>query len=162
MEKKKTFAFGKNVYLLGKDSNGIAHWLEEASWRCEWYWGLGYVETYTNNDHPNISRDINGHQHFDSLIFDNGDANAFDKFKGYFVETPFNDKEIWKILEIMKSLYLMKKYAEMLHSGSAHISNNPCSELIKNADEYNRINKEIIPALNKELYNILYRDEVTQ
>lgn len=160
MKKKKTFAFGKNVYLLGKDSNGIAYWLEEASWSCGWYWGLGYVETYTNNDHPNMSRDIDSHRHFDSLIFDNGDAKAFDKFKAYFVETPFNDEEIWKILEILKSLYLMKKYAEMLHSGGAHISKNPCCDLIKNENESNHINKEIIPALNKELYNILYSDEV--
>ena len=52
MKKEKRFAFGKNIYLLGSDKDGVKYWLEEASWDCGWYWGFGYVETYTNNSNP--------------------------------------------------------------------------------------------------------------
>ena len=37
-------------YLLGRDEEGINYWLEEPSWDCGWYWGFGYVETYTTNE----------------------------------------------------------------------------------------------------------------
>lgn len=162
MKKRKDFAFGKSIYLLGEDINGRKYWLEESSWECGWYWGLGYVETYTNNNHPSSSRDIYTHQHFDELILKNGKAKAFDRFKLCFPKNPFSDKEIWTILEIMESLYLMQQYSDILHIGGAQISKNPCSELIKNADEYDRINKKIIPELNQRLYNTLCSDEVTQ
>ena len=48
LNKKKIHVFGKDAYLLGKDDQGIQYWLESPSWDCDWYWGFGYVETYTN------------------------------------------------------------------------------------------------------------------
>ena len=154
MEKRKKYAFGKDVYLLGKDKDGTLYWLNGASWDCDWYWGLGYIETYTNNKNPNKSRDIKSHQHFDSLFF-NGPSHGFDNFKNYFIETPFNDNEIWRIMEIMKTLYTLREYSDTLHRGGSHYTSNPCKDIIKNDDEYNRINNVVIPALNKELYKIL-------
>ena len=68
MKKQKNHAFGKDIYLLGKDNGDTLYWLEAGSWDCKWYWGFGYVETYTNNNHPSRSRDISSHQHFDSLF----------------------------------------------------------------------------------------------
>ena len=38
----------KKYYLLGKrkeDNRKV--WLEEGSWDCDWYWGLGYVEIFS-------------------------------------------------------------------------------------------------------------------
>ena len=154
MEKRKSYVFGKDVYLLGKDKEGTLYWLNEASWDCDWYWGLGYIETYTNNKHPGRSKDINSHQHFDSLFF-NGTNNGFDNFKNYLTETPFNDNEIWRIMEIMKTLYTLREYSETLYRGGSHYTSNPCKDIIKNDNEYNRINKVVIPTLNKELYRIL-------
>ena len=154
MKKRKTHAFGKDIYLLGEDKEGILYWLEEARWDCDWYWGLGYVETYTNNKNPSISRDINTHQHFDRLFL-NGPSCGFDNFKNYLIETPFNDSELWKIMEIMKTLYTLREYSDTLNRGGSHYTSNPCKDIIKNDDEYNRINKVVIPALNKELYKIL-------
>ena len=66
MEKKKSHAFGKDVYLLGT-INGRYQWLEAPSWDCDWYWGFGYVEEYTRHDKPSASRDIVSHTHVDSL-----------------------------------------------------------------------------------------------
>ena len=83
MKKQKSHAFGKDIYLLGKDSDGTMYWLEAARWDCKWYWGFGYVETYTNNNHTSRSRDISSHQHFDSLFF-NKNKDGHTAFKEFF------------------------------------------------------------------------------
>ena len=64
MDKRKSHAFKKDIYLLGADSCGNKYWLEAPSWDCKWYWGFGYIETYTNSDNPSISNDIISHQHW--------------------------------------------------------------------------------------------------
>jgi hypothetical protein len=152
--KHKSHAFGQDVYFLGRDKDGIHYWLEEAKWACGWYWGGGYVENYTNDTRPAFSKDILCHQHFDGMFL-NGNKCAFDMFKEFFVYTPFTDKEIWTICELMKAFYIARKYSDMLFCGGAHFSSNPSSEVIKNEKEYNRINKIVIPDLMNNLYKIL-------
>ena len=158
MKKRKTNAFGKDVYLLGKDEDGIFYWLEKASWDCDWYWGGGYVETYTNNEHPEYSRDIESHQHFDGLFF-NKRKNGFDLFNEFFAETPLTKNEIWELCELMKSFYIAREYSDMLYRGGAHYTSNPAKEAIKNEEEYERINKIVIPAIMDEVYKLLSPDE---
>jgi hypothetical protein len=34
--KRKDRAFGKDIFLLGKDSDGYTVWLEEPKWDCGW------------------------------------------------------------------------------------------------------------------------------
>ena len=154
MERKVSHAFGKDIYLLGKDSLGTYYWLEKASWDCDWYWGFGYVETYTNNKNPNRAKDISSHQHFDGLFFNKGKM-SFDVFKEFFEETVLTDREIWTLLELMKSFYTAREYASMLHIGGAHYTTNPCKEIIQDFDEWDRINKVVIPAICEEVYNLL-------
>lgn len=154
MEKKTDVAFGKRCFLLGADKEGIWHWLEAGKWDCDWYWGFGYVETYTNNKHPGLSRDISSHQHFDRLFF-NGPSHGYDNFKSFFLETPLSDKEIWKLCELMKSFYVAREYSDMIHRGGAHYTANPVADKIKNEDEYKRINECVIPAIMAEVYKIL-------
>jgi hypothetical protein len=149
--KKVVKVFGKNHYYLGTDANGINYWLQEASWDCDWYWGGGYVHTFTNNKNPALSKDINSHNHFNLMFLKDGCGS----FKDFFVETPFSDSEIWKILELMQSFYIARKYSDMLYSGSAHLSSNPVSEVIKSDEEYKRINKVVIPAIMNALYKIM-------
>lgn len=155
MKKEKRKVFGKNVYLLGADSDGIKYWLEEASWDCDWYWGGGYVETYTNNNCPERSRDINSHQHFDSLFF-KGIKNGHDEFVEFLVETPFTDKEIWEICELMKAFYIAREYSDMAYRGGAHYTTNPMNHIIKNDDHYDRINHVVIPKIMEALCKILH------
>lgn len=154
MKKKKINIFGGCVYLLGEDVNGKKYYLAEASWDCGWYWGGGYIKTYTNNRNPRLSRDIESHQHFDGMFL-SGKANGYDKFKSFFVKTPFTDDEIWRIVELMQSFYIARRYSDMLATGGAHYTSNPASGIIKCDAEYNRINKEVIPAIMQELYAIL-------
>ena len=47
LKKRKSHAFGKDCYLIGRDKYGDLIWLEAAKWDCEWYWGFGYTHTGT-------------------------------------------------------------------------------------------------------------------
>jgi hypothetical protein len=154
MKKRKSRAFGKDIYFLGCDSDGTRYWLEAACWDCEWYWGGGYVETYTNNSSPEKSRDIKSHQHFDGLFF-KGNKCGYDEFKTFFAAHPFTDSEVWKICELMRAFYIARHYSDMLHCGGAHYTTNPARDVIKSTEEYDRINKSVIPAIMEELYKIL-------
>ena len=61
MNKEMDRAFGKQVLLLGiKDGEKV--WLEMPTFDCNWYWGFGYLETYTGSQ-PSKSRDILSHTH---------------------------------------------------------------------------------------------------
>lgn len=155
--KHKSRAFGKDVYFLGVDKEGTHYWLEEAKWDCDWYWGGGYVENYTYDTRPAFSSDIVCHQHFDGMFF-KGNKNGFDMFKEFFAYTPFTDKEIWTICEIMKAFYIARNYSDMLFCGGAHYTSNPSKDIIKSETEYKRINEIVIPDLMKNLYEILGGD----
>ena len=157
----KKFAFNKfghKYYLLGTDKEGIKYFLKEAHWDCDWYWGGGYVETFSNNRDPVCSRDIDSHHHF-NYMFLTYNKNGFDMFKDFFKETPFTDNEIWKICELMKSFYVAREYSDMIYIGGANYTQNPSKETIMDKAEYNRINKVVIPTIMTELYKILSEEE---
>ena len=46
----------------------------------------------------------------------------------------------------------------MIYRGGAHYTKNPCADIIKNSEEYKRINESVIPSLLKKLYQILSED----
>lgn len=155
MKNKKTVLriFGKLNYYLGADKEGINYFLSEATWDCNWYWGGGYIETYTNNDAPTCSKDINSLEHFDTKF------PTWDKFFNFFTTSPFTEEEKWTIYELMKSFYTARHYSDMLNCGGSHITKNPARDSILNAEEYDRINKKVIPAIMAELYKILGGEE---
>ncbi len=145
---RKTFNWhGKKYYLLG-EKDGEKLYLEEAHFDCDWYWGLGYIETFTNKARPERSADISSHTHFDIL---------FRKYSDFVddLETPFTEHERYQIFEIMRSLYTARQYSDMIYTGGAHVTTNPAKDTIKNEAEYDRINKVVIPAMLEELYKIL-------
>lgn len=148
--KQKAHAFGKDTYFLGRDADGADLWLEQATWSCEWYWGCGYVETYTSSD-PERAIDILTHTHFDTLFLKNRDGYA-SFFK---LNTPLTESEQWQLLELMKSIYTLKETAALYHVGGAHMTSNPCKELLKNEKLEKHINSELLPALFAEVYKIL-------
>lgn len=151
MKKQTTIAFKKKIYLLGADAEGTKYWLEAPSWDCDWYWGFGYVETYTNNNYPNRSRDINSHQHFDSLFLNDSKVNAFDAFKEFFKETTLDQKEIWLLIDYMQSFYTLKRAAAMLGRGYSHITEKAKLEETKSVEIAKEINEKILPAIFKQI-----------
>lgn len=157
MKKQTTTAFKKKVYLLGADAEGTKYWLEAPSWDCDWYWAFGYVETYTNNNYPNRSRDINSHQHFDSLFLNDSKVNAFDAFKEFFKETTLNEKEIWLLIDYMYSFYALKRTAGVLGMGYSHMTEKAKLSEVKNSEMAKEINEKILPAIFKQI-DILLSD----
>jgi hypothetical protein len=138
-------------YLLGIRDNQ-RYYLKEASWDCGWYWGLGYVESYFGKGTSDKS--WRSHQHFDGMFLKPG--GYVEGFRNFFDETvDLTDKEIWTLLELMKSAYISKQYAETVGRGGANVTSNPCKDIIINMAECDRINKEVIPAIMKEVYKIL-------
>lgn len=156
IKKQKKHVFGKDIYLLGEDKEGIKYWMEAGSWDCSWYWGVGYVETYTNNNYPEKSRDINSHQHFDSLFLKN---NIGESYRNFFTKSTLNDSEMWRLLEYMQEIYIMRNYSDLLHSGANISSSVDGIKEEKNEEsnqkEYNRINKILIPELLQKIYKLL-------
>lgn len=153
MEKQIIKKFNKKYYLLGvRKGDNRKVWLEQANWDCEWYWGLGYVEVFNEN-----YTDIQEHTHFDSLFFKKL-AYCYEKFTEYFEETTLDDKEIWQLLENMKSLYILRQYSDFLHIGGANVTDSGNKELIKNEDEYKRINTLVIPKILDKVYEMLGED----
>ena len=138
---KRTRDNGKSYFLGYTKVNGrrSAIYLRTPSWDCGWYWGLGYCFGGGYS-----------HTHFDSL---------FPLYKDFFeLETPFTEKEMWLIYELMTELYTLRKYADMMHMGGAHITDSNKalrSDALSNEHEYKRINEVLIPAVWSELKAIL-------
>lgn len=154
INKEVKYAFGKKIYLLGIDKNGIKYWLEEPSWECDWYWGFGYIETYTNNKNPEKSRDIASHQHFSTLFFNTG-KSAFDAFKDFFEKTPFSKDEIWTLIDYMMTFYKLKETAALFRHGYSWQTESAKLESLIDPDLCKRINNELIPEVLKNVKGLL-------
>lgn len=125
------------------------------TWDCGWSWGFGYLQRW------NARRgDIDFHTHINSQFSKDKDGRGCNWYTG--MQDLFdqgdvfeNDKQRWKFLEIVKTIYNLKMTAEVLGRGGSHYGNNPLSEEIKNHDEVRRINEYLIPKLIDEMYKVL-------
>lgn len=158
LRKKESIAFGKKIYLLGADESGRRYWLEAPSWDCGWYWGFGYVETYTNNRYPGKSRDIESHQHIDSCFMGNIDGkyiyNIYDA--PLLAATTFSEAEGWELSELFSQFYTLKKSAALFNGCSSNVAKttvqhdkSKCTEMEKH------INEVMIPAVTSRIIEIL-------
>ena len=164
MKKKTTRVFGSTYYLLGKNEDGTNYWLCEPSWDCDWYWGFGYVQTFTNNRKPELSRDINSHQHIDSCfmgkIGKDGEYiyNIFNspRLNG---GTTFTEKEGWELSELFSQFYTLRESADLFYSRKSNISSTSVNHDESKCNEmYNYINKTMMPAIFKRIEEILSPD----
>lgn len=129
-------------YYLGKH-NGNVVYLAKPNWDCGWYWGFGYVQGY--------KRRMVSHEHFDYLFLRN---NIFDSFKEYFSEEcALSDRQIWKLLELMKRFYILRETADLFYRGGANISSRDLSS-IKNEALANQINNDMMLDLFEEIEKI--------
>lgn len=154
INKKTDFAFRKKIYLLGQDEEGTNYWMEEPTWDCGWYWSWGYVETYTNNRSPSNSRDINSHQHFDGLFLE-GD---YGRYKKFFKKSTLTEQEQWRLLELMRTGYTLKRAAGLFEKGSSYVASNDCYDVIKDQALYEDIVKVKMPAVISAVCNLLGGD----
>lgn len=133
LKKKKDRAFGKDIYLLGIDSEGQNVWLEAPSWDCGWYWGFGYVERYTNNRQPSMSKDIQSHTHIDSEFMKNGIINVNEGL----ARTVYTKEQGIVLNGLFTKFYALRKHAE------------------KNKEKAKKINEVEIPAITGKIIKIL-------
>lgn len=157
MEKKTSKAFGKKVWLLGKDAEGTKYWLEEPSWDCGWYWGFGYIENYQNNREPEKARDISLHTHFDRLFL-NGPECSRDMFKKLLVETPLSDDEIWELVDYMRTFYTLKDTAELFKHGYSWQTSKAKIDQLQNEEQYDLVNKVWLPEVFKRIQNLFEKN----
>lgn len=158
IDKKKDRAFRKDIYLLGTDADGTKYWLEAPKWDCGWYWGFGYVETYTNNNNPSKSKDIQNHQHIDSsFIGEVGDGNKYIHNiydAPLLVCTTFTKDEGWELSELFEQFYFLKKAAENFGRGKCNISNTSAPDWTDTA-LCEKINQTLIPPVTARILEIL-------
>jgi len=161
LSKRKDHAFGKNVYLLGRNEWGELLWLEAPAWDCDWDWGFGYVEVYTGRGgrgrvSPSKATDISSHSHFNGLV------GIFDDSKKYIShlnesprmkETVLTDAESWELCDLMKSFYVLKDAAAIFHTGGSHLATSSVS--LKSTETENYINQIAIPAITARVLEIL-------
>ncbi len=152
MKKKKQHAFDKDVYLLGEDSNGIYYWLEAPKWDCDWYWGFGYIKTYTINKKPQHSRDINSHQH--ATDFKSEWFTEWNGSKPILKKQTFTEEEGWELSELFMQFYHLQNQAEFWGRGKMHCANTT----IKSWEDKKlakKINEKMIPVVTARIIEIL-------
>jgi len=167
INKKINYAFNKKIYLLGKDKNGYNVYLEAPSWDCNWYWGFGYIERYTNKTRPDLAKDISSHTHWNYSIVGKQEIYSFEKQcwinREYihhinnnpdFKSTVLTDKESWELSELMKKFYILKETADLFYNGSAGISIS-LNDKFENKELYNKINHELMPLIFKRIDELL-------
>jgi len=167
LNKKISHAFNKDIYLLGVDSDGINYWLEAPVWDCGWYWGFGYVETYTNNKYPHLAKDISSHQHFSGFV---GQMYEYDFTKqcevkkafvhtlndkgSRLVETVLTESESWELSDLMKRFYTLKEMAEIFYNGTGHLTSNTKHKTF-NSEFMAWINENELPQIFARIIEIL-------
>lgn len=153
LKKQVINKFGKH-YLLGINKNDEYVWLEAPSWDCGWYWGFGYLHTFTNNKQPERSRDLDSHQHFDSLFL-SGPACPRDMFKKYFKSTVLADSEIWELCDYMQTFYTLKSAAELFKHGYSYQTEKAKIDELKSSEQQDLVNKVWLPEVFKRVENLL-------
>ena len=152
LNKKVINKFGTH-YLLGEDENGLKYWLEEPTFDCGWYWGLGYIHTFTNNRQPTRSVDINSHEHFDSKFMMN--YGSVDGYLDFFKKSVLDSHETYRLFELMSCAYTLSKMAGICERGSAWVSKNDCYDTLKDQNWYLEIIQKKLPAVISEICNLL-------
>jgi hypothetical protein len=150
--KKQTIDhFGKH-YLLGADKNGTKHWLQFPSWDCDWYWGFGYIRTFTNNKNPEKSKDLQSHSHATDFMY--GYFTKWNGTKPILEKRTFTEKEGWELSELFKQFYFLRDVAENFSRGKCHVSDTTIENWAK-PELVEETNKVLIPMVMDRIIEIL-------
>ena len=158
LKKKIVHAFGDTYYLLGKDEDGVKWYLRKSTWDCSWYWGFGYLDSFTNNACPEKSKDISGHTHL-SLLMAEFHGNGVDALKNHFKECVLADDELFRFVDYVKTGYALKEAAELFGLGHSNYTEKAKIDDLVKPDWVNEINEKMIPEINAEIEKMLSPDE---
>ena len=121
---------------LGK-LDGEKVWLPPPAWDCDWHWGYGYIENR------------NLHTHFARLDTNDNLFTAIqNKFDGTFV---LQGSNLWTFCELIQTFYTLREIADVYSSGGSHYTSNPLADILRNPEEYKRINEILLPKIFIEI-----------
>ena len=145
----------KNHFFGTRKDDGERITLTGSKWDCDWYWSFGYLGN--RNEHYHLSSYQSKQHMFTTdkgefkLLTENRNKCLRDCLLEDYNLTPRLEKRLWKFCELALTAYALKKTAEVLGRGGAHMTSNPCESIIKNADEVKRINEIVLPAIFEEI-----------
>ena len=112
--------------------------IEKHSWDCGWYWGFGYIGNRRLHTHASVfTHELLWHnveQVFERSIFK-------------------NNNQFWIFKDLLKQAYVLQECAEVYHYGG-HCITDPKTEVIKNKNMQNKINKDLEKVLDS-LWSLL-------
>jgi len=139
--KVKTEIKESQSYNPKKDSlfiQGETIVIKKHSFDCGWYWGFGYIG--------------NRNLHCHSSIFTN--ELLWHDAKDVFEKSIFeNNKDFWIFKDLLAQAYALQKASEVYRHGG-FITSGAITEIIKNKDKENAINKDLKKVLDT-LWNFL-------
>lgn len=122
--------------FLGIDHDDEEIYLYPPEWACDSYWQFGWI------GNANLHTQLQW-------------AAKPSQIANYFKSFILKDEKLWVFLELLESIYLLKRMAELYQIGGIHITTNPCKELLQNLDQCDHINRFLIPKLIDEFYKVL-------
>lgn len=150
LNKHEFSKFGDTFRLLYVDNDGTKVYLQKHKWDCDWYWGMGYLETFTNNNNPEKSYDISSHFHFSSF-----DYKDWEKVNSVLSKNPYGGKHNEFYFKL-STAYNMQTFAETLHLRRTAWSmdeNSVIYNLCKDFDE--KLLNEKLGKLLDEIWDML-------
>ena len=149
----------KKHYLGTRKSDGAKIYLDAPKFACGWYWSFGYLGN--ESEHYHLSNyNIKNHV----LKLEDGTLKIITEARNICMrDALLNDynlseeleKNLWTFCELAMTAYTLKAAAETLGRGGSHMTDNPCKEEIKNADEVKRINEIVLPSVFKAIDDLL-------
>lgn len=112
--------------FLGIDTDNEKIFLSKHEWACKWYWSFGWLGNR------------NLHFHMDAYL--DGKHFAIEKV---FLSTKITSKEWWIILDLFKQAYSLKDTAAVYQYGG-HLTSAPgLTDLIRNKEKADELNKDL-------------------
>lgn len=159
MKKHVIYWNGNYYYFLFSDENGRKYYLNHPSWDCGWYWGFGYITSFTNNRNPERSKDIASHQHFDTIFDKPYWLTAKNDITIYPVLNPGNrmGEDRWQLHELFSQFYVLRQmagFAGKKPTPGMHITTSTVKH--GNLDELAaHINQNMIPVIMQKIISML-------
>lgn len=119
----------EKIYI-GTTTEAGKVYLTKHQFDCGWFWGFGYLGNRSY------------HYHFETYL---NNTIQHDVSK-VFTDTPLTQSHWWTLLELFKTAYTLRKYADMLHQGHSGISRNPA--IAKNPEQAKLVNEELAELLD--------------
>ena len=136
-----------NIPIGKHETYGFVN-LRRPSFDCDWYWGFGYLGNRRC------------HFHLDGLR-EGENIHLYDAIKKRFGDTFViqNSGRLWKFVEVVKTVYTLRKSAELFHLGGSHCTSNPDRDMLKRPDLWEEINRVLIPRQIAAMYAIIEEEK---